>query len=85
MMKGITNEEKEVLLIVESNLFMIGTITLLEPKILNAIIFSAKIVLKISCSISHILRERLGLIILQHPLESQNWILHVGHQQRISK
>ncbi len=85
MMKGITNEEKEVLLIVESNLFMIGTITLLEPKILNVVIFSAKIILKISCSISHILRERLGLIILQHTLESQNWILHVGYQQRISK
>jgi len=72
MMKGITNEEKEVLFIVESNLFMIGTITLSEPKIFNAIIFNAKIVLKISCSISHILRERLGLIILECIVKSQN-------------
>jgi hypothetical protein len=85
LMKGITNEEKKVLLTIELNLFTIGTITLPKPNILNATIFNGKIVLKISCSISHILRESLGLMILQCALESQNWILHAGHYQKISK
>jgi hypothetical protein len=85
LMKGITNEKEKVFLIAKLNLFMIRTITLHEPKILNAIIFNAKIVLKISHSISHILKEIFKLIILQCTSKSQNWILHVGHYQRISK
>jgi hypothetical protein len=87
-MKGITNEEKEVLITIKLNLFTIGTTTLLKPKkllLLNVVIFNAEIVLKISCSISDILKEKLGLIILQHALKSQNWILYVGHYQKISK
>ncbi len=43
MMEGVTNEEEEILFATKSNLFTLGTITLLELKIFNATIFGAKV------------------------------------------
>jgi hypothetical protein len=54
VMKGITNEEEERQLTTEPNVFMIGTITLPEPKNLNVVIFGAKIV---SINFPHFDRE----------------------------
>jgi hypothetical protein len=41
--KGVTDEEEDVLLVVEPYLFAIGTITLLELKILVTVVVDAKI------------------------------------------
>jgi hypothetical protein len=41
--KKIIDKKKEIFFIVELNLFTIGTITLLEPKKINATIFGEKI------------------------------------------
>jgi hypothetical protein len=38
LMKGVTNEEEEILFTTKSNLFTLGAITLFELKIFNAII-----------------------------------------------
>jgi hypothetical protein len=42
-MEGVTYEEKEIFFIIEPNLFSLWTITLLEWKILNAIIFGVAV------------------------------------------
>jgi hypothetical protein len=43
LMKGVTNEEEEILFTTKSNLFTLGAITLFELKIVNVIIFVAKV------------------------------------------
>jgi hypothetical protein len=46
-MEGVTNEEEEnIILVAKLDIIMLGTITLLEPKILNATIFGAKVGIK---------------------------------------
>jgi hypothetical protein len=42
-MKVVTNEEEEILFTTKLNLFTLGVITLFELKILNAIVFGAKL------------------------------------------
>jgi hypothetical protein len=43
LMEGVTDEEEEIIFATKPNLFTFGTITLSEPKILNATIFGAKV------------------------------------------
>jgi hypothetical protein len=43
LMKVVTNEEEEILFTTKLNLFTLGVITLFELKILNAIVFGAKL------------------------------------------
>jgi hypothetical protein len=40
LMEGVIDKEEDILLTTKPNLFTIGTITLLKPKILNATIFN---------------------------------------------
>jgi hypothetical protein len=48
--KRITYEEEEMLFVAKLNLFMIGTITLLESEILSFAISSAKVIIKCGCN-----------------------------------
>ncbi len=43
LMEGVIDKEKEILLVTELDLFTLGTITLLEPKIPSVAIFGAKV------------------------------------------
>jgi hypothetical protein len=53
-MEGITYEEEEIFFARESNLFALGSITLLELKILNVAIFNAEVDTKdLSFNFSH--------------------------------
>jgi hypothetical protein len=42
-MEGVTNKEEEILLVAQSNLFMLGTITLPELEIFNVVIFDVEV------------------------------------------
>jgi hypothetical protein len=43
LMEGVIDEEEEIFLAAKPNLFMLKTITLLEPKILSVVIFSVEV------------------------------------------
>ncbi len=84
LMEGVTNKEEEILLTLDSNLFTLGTIALLELEILSVVIFDAKVDTKdLTFNFPHSTREILIDVILTcikvQELEITQWMLRKDH------
>jgi hypothetical protein len=83
--KGVTYKEEEILFVIKPDLFIIGTTTLLELEILNAIIFNAEIDTKeITFKFPHfegyIQMDTTPTHIRIQDLDIACWTLHEDHQ-----
>lgn len=84
-MEGISYKEEEILLVVEPNLFTLGTITLLELENFNATIFGVEVNTKdLTFNFPHfegkILVDTTLARIKVQKLEVTQWTLHEDHQ-----
>jgi hypothetical protein len=84
-MEGIIDKEEEIVLVANSNLFMLRTITLLKLEILNAVIFGVEVSTKdLKFNFPHfegkILVDTIPAHIKVQELEITQWTLLEDHQ-----